>query len=67
MWCPVRVLRDWIRSLSGGYLEPTRILGWCTRAATLREVQMDSRKTPDGLLMDSRWSPDTVSGVYLDS
>jgi hypothetical protein len=36
-------------------------------AATLREVQMDSRKTPDGLLMDSRWTPDTVSGVYLDS
>ena len=28
---------------------------------------MDSRKTPDGLLMDSMWTPDTVSGVYLDS
>ena len=29
--------------------------------------QMGSRETPDGLLMDSRWTPDTVPGVYLDS
>ena len=28
---------------------------------------MDFRETPDGLQVDSKWTPDTVSGVYLDS
>jgi hypothetical protein len=28
---------------------------------------MDSRWTPGGLLMHSRWTPDAISGVYLDS
>jgi hypothetical protein len=36
-------------------------------AATLREVQMDSRKTPDGLLIQFQeftWTPD---GLHQDS
>ena len=62
MWSPAWLLRDWIRSpgtvsilmesiriLSGRYLEFTRIHWWCTMAATLWEVQMDSRWTPDGV------------------
>ena len=52
----VTILMESIRSLSGGYLEFTRILWWCTMAGTLRLVQMDSR-----------WTPDTVPGVYLYS
>jgi len=24
-------------------------------------------RSPDGVLMESRWTPDTVPGVYLDS
>ena len=62
MWSPARVVKDWIRSpgevsilmdsirsLFGVYLESARILWWCKMAVTLGEVQMDSRKTPDGV------------------
>jgi hypothetical protein len=38
----VSILMDSIRSPAGVYLESSRILWYCTLAATLREVQMDS-------------------------
>jgi len=76
MWSPARVLRDWIRSpekvsilmdsirsLSGVHQDSLIVYTSCY----IERVQMDSRKTPDGLLMDSSRTPDTVSGVYLDS
>ena len=62
MWSPARVLRDWIRSpgkvsilmdsirsLSGVHQDSLIVYKGCF----LGEVQMDSRKTPDGLQEDS--------------
>jgi hypothetical protein len=54
---------DSIRSLSGVHQDSLIVYTGCY----IERVQMDSRKTPDGLLMDSSRTPDTVSGVYLDS
>ena len=69
MWSPARVLRDWIRSPGkvSILMESTRILWWCTMAATLREVQMDSRKTPDGLQVDSWYSFRSLPGLLMES
>jgi hypothetical protein len=55
----VSLLVDSIRTPSGVYLEYTwSLAGFLsnTQLLHLREVQVDSR-----------WTPDTVSGVYLDS
>jgi hypothetical protein len=72
IWSPAQVLRDWIRSLgkvsilmdsirslSGGYIPGAH--------QDSMMVHCYLKRGPDGLQEDSRWTPDTVSEVYLDS
>src|SRR6266436_568124 len=66
----VSLLVDSIRTPSGVYLEYTWSLpGFLAthNCSTLREVQVDSRWTPDGLQMDSRYCIRSLPGLLMES
>ena len=62
-WSPSGVHQESIWRIPGVYQDSLMVHNGCYLKIGPDGLQEDSY----GLLMDSKWTPDTVPGVYLDS